>query len=86
MNGCKTLGRFTLPVLYVDKNSDAIYMNINVNDGFIYYTNYSDNEYIYKIRTDGSGKIKLNKKRVIVLTFFVIEFIIVNMKMENIIK
>ncbi|EJO5346818.1 leucine-rich repeat domain-containing protein [Clostridium botulinum] len=31
-----------------------------VSGNFIYYTNYEDNSCIYKIKTDGTGKVKLN--------------------------
>lgn len=38
-------------------DDEALY--INVNDGWIYYVNYSDNQSIYKVETDGNNRTKL---------------------------
>lgn len=35
---------------------------VEQKDGWIYYSNYSDNEYLYKMRTDGTEKTKLNSE------------------------
>lgn len=34
-----------------------------IKAGWVYYSNYDDNQKIYKIRTDGTGKIKLNNHK-----------------------
>ena len=36
---------------------------VNVKDGWVYYSNFSDNRCIYKMRTDGSERTKINNEQ-----------------------
>lgn len=58
VNKMRTDGKFGTEIL-----SNISLVNMFMVDNWIYYTDYNDNK-LYRIRTDGKGKLKLSNERV----------------------